>query len=170
MIVGGRTAARLKEIAPDRVLITDGQLISASMRRPIAVTNITSRCRYRLHTVSDRLTRRRQRHSSSSWIWSDLITQRSVTLAAANELLLDLQIGSGAAYASSSSLVTVRVIAASRRMRHDRPHVRDAREAASHEEKSDRGFMKFLRALLTDCRCAVADLVCGSGFSSKRSG
>lgn len=83
--------ARLKEIAPDRVLITgwatdlcvDGTVRSAVTNHHNVV--VVTDC----HTVSDRphldaVSVIRHHH----WIWSHLITQRSVTLASANELLL----------------------------------------------------------------------------------
>jgi nicotinamidase-related amidase len=82
--------ARLKEIAPDRVLITGWATdlcVDATVRS--AVTHhhhvvVVTDC----HTVSDRphldaVSVIRHHH----WIWSDLITQRSVRLAGANELL-----------------------------------------------------------------------------------
>jgi nicotinamidase-related amidase len=83
--------ARLKAIAPDRVLITGWATdlcVDATVRS--AVTNhhhvvVVTDC----HTVSDRphldaVSVIRHHH----WIWSHLIPQRSVTLASANELLL----------------------------------------------------------------------------------
>src|SRR5882672_5408755 len=88
---GAELQARLNRIAPDRVLVTGWATdlcVDATVRS--AVSNhhnvvVVTDC----HTVSDRphldaVSVIRHHH----WIWSNLITQRSVTLAAANELLL----------------------------------------------------------------------------------
>jgi nicotinamidase-related amidase len=82
--------ARLKEIAPDRVLITGWATdlcVDATVRGAVAnhhnVVVVADG-----HTLSDRphldaANIIRHHH----WIWSHLITQRSVKLASANELL-----------------------------------------------------------------------------------
>ena len=82
--------ARQLEIAPDRVLITGWATdlcVDATVRSAITHHHhvvVVTDC----HTVSDRphldaVSVIRHHH----WIWSDLITQRSVRLAGANELL-----------------------------------------------------------------------------------
>jgi nicotinamidase-related amidase len=83
--------ARLKEIAPDRVLITGWATdfcVDATVRSAVAnhhnVVVVADG-----HTLSDRP------HLDAisvirhhNWVWSNLITQRSIKLAGANELLL----------------------------------------------------------------------------------
>jgi nicotinamidase-related amidase len=83
--------ARLKEIAPDRVLITGWATdfcVDATVRSAVAnhhhVVVVADG-----HTLSDRP------HLDAisvirhhNWIWSNLITQRSIKLVSANELLL----------------------------------------------------------------------------------
>lgn len=83
--------ARLAEIAPDRVLITGwatDSCVDGTVRSAIAnhhhVVVVTDG-----HTVSDRphldaVSVIRHHH----WVWSHLITQRSLRLASTNELLL----------------------------------------------------------------------------------
>jgi nicotinamidase-related amidase len=82
---------RLKEIAPDRVLITGWATdfcVDATVRSAVAnhhnVVVVADG-----HTLSDRP------HLDAisvirhhNWVWSNLITQRSIKLAGANELLL----------------------------------------------------------------------------------
>ena len=83
--------ARLKEIAPDRVLITGWATdfcVDATVRSAVANHHnvvVVADC----HTLSDRP------HLDAisvirhhNWVWSNLITQRSIKLAGANELLL----------------------------------------------------------------------------------
>ncbi len=83
--------ARLTKIAPDRVLITGWATdfcVDATVRSAVAnhhnVVVVADG-----HTLSDRphldaISVIRHHH----WIWSNLITQRSITLASASELLL----------------------------------------------------------------------------------
>jgi nicotinamidase-related amidase len=83
--------ARLREIAPDRVLVAGwatGLCVDATVRSAVAnhhnVVVVADG-----HTLSDRphldaISVIRHHH----WVWSNLITQRSVTLANASELLL----------------------------------------------------------------------------------
>jgi nicotinamidase-related amidase len=83
--------ARLKEIAPDRVLITGWATdfcVDATVRSAVAnhhdVVVVADG-----HTLSDRphldaISIIRHHH----WIWSNLITQRSIKIVAASELLL----------------------------------------------------------------------------------
>ena len=83
--------ARLNQIAPDRVLITGWATdlcVDATVRSAVAnhhhVVVVTD-----AHTLNDRphldaINVIRHHH----WVWSNLITQRSVTLASTNELLL----------------------------------------------------------------------------------
>jgi nicotinamidase-related amidase len=82
---------RLREIAPDRVLITGWATdlcVDATVRSAVSnhhdVVVVAD-----AHTLSDRphldaISVIRHHH----WIWSNLITQRSIKIAAANELLL----------------------------------------------------------------------------------
>jgi nicotinamidase-related amidase len=84
-------SARLKEMAPDRILVTGwatDSCVDSTVRSAITnhhnVVVVTDG-----HTVSDRphldaVSIIRHHH----WIWSDLITQRSIRLASTNELLL----------------------------------------------------------------------------------
>jgi nicotinamidase-related amidase len=83
--------ARLEEIAPDRVLITGWATdfcVDATVRS--AVTN-----HHNVVVVADGHTLSDRPHLDAisvirhhNWIWSNLITQRSVKLASASELLL----------------------------------------------------------------------------------
>jgi nicotinamidase-related amidase len=83
--------ARLQEIAPDRVLITGWATdfcVDATVRS--AVTN-----HHNVVVVADGHTLSDRPHLDAisvirhhNWIWSHLITQRSIKLASANELLL----------------------------------------------------------------------------------
>ena len=82
---------RLREIAPDRVLITGWATdlcVDATVRS--AVSN-----HHNVVVVADGHTLNDRPHLDAAsvirhhhWIWSDLITQRSVRLASTNELLL----------------------------------------------------------------------------------
>lgn len=81
---------RLREIAPDRVLITGW---STDLCVDATVRSVVSRHHHVVvvadgHTVSDRphldaASVIRHHH----WVWSELITRKSIKLAAANELL-----------------------------------------------------------------------------------
>lgn len=83
--------ARLEEIAPDRVLITGWATdlcVDATVRS--AVTN-----HHNVVVVADGHTLNDRPHLDAisvirhhNWIWSNLITRRSIKLASANELLL----------------------------------------------------------------------------------
>ena len=89
--VGTDLAARLKEIAPDRILITGWATdfcVDATVRS--AVSN-----HYDVVVVTDAHTLNDRPHLDAEsvirhhhWIWSNLITQRSVRLARTDELLL----------------------------------------------------------------------------------
>ena len=89
--VGTDLAARLKEIAPDRILITGWATdfcVDATVRS--AVSN-----HYDVVVVTDAHTLNDRPHLDAAsvirhhnWIWSHLITQRSVRLARTDELLL----------------------------------------------------------------------------------
>jgi nicotinamidase-related amidase len=89
--VGTDLAARLKEIAPDRILITrwaTDLCVDATVRSAVSnhydVVVVTDG-----HTVNDRPHLDAAsviRHHN--WVWSHLITQRSVRLARTDELLL----------------------------------------------------------------------------------
>ena len=89
--VGTDLAARLKEIAPDRILITGWATdfcVDATVRS--AVSN-----HYDVVVVTDAHTLNDRPHLDAAsvirhhnWVWSNLITQRSVRLARTDELLL----------------------------------------------------------------------------------
>ena len=89
--VGTDLAVRLKEIAPDRILITGWATdfcVDATVRS--AVSN-----HYDVVVVTDAHTLNDRPHLDAAsvirhhnWIWSHLITQRSVRLARTDELLL----------------------------------------------------------------------------------
>jgi len=89
--VGTDLAARLKEIAPDRILITGWATdfcVDATVRS--AVSN-----HYDVVVVTDAHTLNDRPHLNAAsvirhhnWVWSHLITQRSVRLARTDELLL----------------------------------------------------------------------------------
>jgi nicotinamidase-related amidase len=89
--VGTDLQGRLKEIAPDRVLIAGWATdfcVDATVRS--AVAN-----HYHVVVVADGHTLSDRPHLDAvsvirhhNWIWSNLITQRSIKLANANELLL----------------------------------------------------------------------------------
>ena len=88
--VGTDLAARLKEIAPDRIIITGWATdlcVDATVRS--AVSN-----HYNVVVVTDAHTLNDRPHLDAAsvirhhnWIWSHLITQRSVRLARTDELL-----------------------------------------------------------------------------------
>ena len=82
--------ARLSEMAPDRILITGWATdlcVDATVRS--AVSN-----HHNVVVVADGHTLNDRPHLDAAsvirhhhWVWSDLITQRSIRLASANELL-----------------------------------------------------------------------------------
>ena len=87
---GGSLQARLDRIAPDRVLVTGWATdfcVDATVRS--AVSN-----HHNVVVVADGHTLNDRPHLDAAsvirhhhWVWSDLITQRSVRLASTNELL-----------------------------------------------------------------------------------
>ena len=89
--VGTDLAARLKEIAPDRILITGWATdfcVDATVRS--AVSN-----HYDVVVVTDAHTLNDRPHLDAAsvirhhnWVWSHLITQRSIRLARTDELVL----------------------------------------------------------------------------------
>jgi len=89
--VGTDLTARLKEIAPDRIIITGWATdlcVDATVRS--AVSN-----HYNVVVVTDAHTLNDRPHLDAAsvirhhnWVWSHLITQRSVRLARTDELLL----------------------------------------------------------------------------------
>lgn len=86
---GTDLAARLNDIKPDRVLVTGWPPISASTPRcgrpsPIITTSSWSAT----HTLSDRPHLDAARViAHHHWVWSELITQRSIRFATTDELL-----------------------------------------------------------------------------------